>query len=86
MPNRDTAATLEYHEATGTGGAVHLARSLVHGPVLILFADSLFDSWQQFLDEQKDADDAKDYVEPAAAALARPRCRRSCLAPKTSSR
>ena len=35
------------------------------------FADSLFDSWQQFLDEQKDADDAKDYVEPAAAALAR---------------
>ena len=44
MPNRDTAATLEYHEATGTGGAVHLARSLVHGPVLILFADSLFDA------------------------------------------
>jgi butyryl-CoA dehydrogenase len=35
------------------------------------FADSLFDSWQQFFDEQKDRDDASAYIEPAAAALAR---------------
>ena len=28
---------------TGTGGAVHLARPYVHGPVLIVFADTIFD-------------------------------------------
>jgi alkylation response protein AidB-like acyl-CoA dehydrogenase len=35
------------------------------------FADSLFASWQQFLDDEKASADGKDYIEPAAAALAR---------------
>ena len=35
------------------------------------FADSLFARWQQFLDQQKNDGDANEYVEPAAAALAR---------------
>ena len=33
------------------------------------FADSLFDGWQQFLDEQKEAVDVSAYAEPASAAL-----------------
>ena len=35
------------------------------------FADGLFDKWQQFLDQQKNSGDANEYIEPAAAALAR---------------
>ena len=35
------------------------------------FADSLFDRWQQFLDEQKDASDVSPYAGPASVALAR---------------
>ena len=35
------------------------------------FADSLLDKWQQFLDEQKDADDMRPFAQAASAALAR---------------
>jgi len=35
------------------------------------FADSLFDRWQQFLDEQGDADDMRPFAQAASAALAR---------------
>ena len=35
------------------------------------FADSLLDRWQQFLDEQKDADDMRPFAQAASAALAR---------------
>lgn len=35
------------------------------------FADKLFAGWQQFLDEQNDSGDAKEYAAPTAAALAR---------------
>jgi alkylation response protein AidB-like acyl-CoA dehydrogenase len=35
------------------------------------FADSLFERWQHFLDEQKDADDMRPFAQAASAALAR---------------
>ncbi len=35
------------------------------------FADSLFDRWQNFLDEQRDIDDMSPFAQPASAALAK---------------
>jgi alkylation response protein AidB-like acyl-CoA dehydrogenase len=35
------------------------------------FADNLFGRWQQFLDQRKNNGDAKEYIEPTVAALAR---------------
>lgn len=53
--NEVQAADLVFRKLTGKTGQ---------------FADRLFDSWRQFLEEQKDTDDANIYIEPAAAALA----------------
>jgi butyryl-CoA dehydrogenase len=53
--NEVQAADLVFRKLTGKTGQ---------------FTDTLFDSWQQFLDEQKDAVDADIFFEPAARALA----------------
>lgn len=53
--NEVQAADLVFRKLTGKTGQ---------------FADSLFDSWQRFLDEEQNAEDAGIYIEPAAKALA----------------
>ncbi len=53
--NEVQAADLVFRKLTGKTGQ---------------FADALFANWQQFLDTQKDADDASLYIEPAAKSLA----------------
>lgn len=66
---RDARIT-QIYEGTNEVQASDLVRRKITGKTGQA-ADTLFAGWQQFLDEQKGAADAGEFIEPAAAALAR---------------